>query len=423
VSSQSGARCFAILVASLLLGLLAGPPSESPIAFAVPARQAAAPCPPAPPPPAAPPVALTVEQQVGQMLMAGVTSPVVADDLHHLVADLHVGNVVLMGPSVESPAQLLALTRELQTLALAANGVGLLVATDQEGGRVQRLRSGFTALPDAATVGAIELPARVRAYGRVIGDELAAVGVNLDLAPVLDVNDNPANPVIGNRAFGTTPEQVEGAALLYLAGLHDAGVAGTGKHFPGHGNTSTDSHLAQPYVEKDRAELDAVELRPFRAAIAAGIDAIMLAHVAYPALDPSDRPATISAPIATCLLRGELGFDGLILTDDMGMEGITALYAPEEAAVQAVLAGADIVLCARLELAGACSPPMLERLRAGLLQAVADGRLSEARVAASVTRVLALKTRYAVGPATGSQLSTVGGAAHARQVAELTSPQ
>ena len=190
----------------------------------------------------------------------------------------------------------------------------------------------------------------MRAYGRLVGEELAAVGVNLDLAPVLDVNDNPANPVIGNRAFGTTPDQVERAALAYLAGLHDAAVAGTGKHFPGHGNTSTDSHLAQPYVEKDRADLDAVELRPFRAAIAIGIDAIMLAHVSYPALDPSDRPATISAPIATCLLRGELGFDGLIVTDDMGMEGITALYAPEEAAVQAVIAGADVVLCARLEL-------------------------------------------------------------------------
>src|SRR5206468_2856133 len=128
----------------------------------------------------------------------------------------------------------------------------------------------------------------------------------------------------------------------------------------------------------------------------------------------------ISAPIAACLLRGELGFDGLILTDDMGMEGITALYAPEEAAWQAVLAGAAVVLCARLELAGACSPSMLERLRAGLVQAVADGRLSPERVAASVGRVQALKARYAVGPASGSRLSAVGSAAHARQVAELT---
>jgi beta-N-acetylhexosaminidase len=295
------------------------------------------------------------------MLMAGVTSPAV-DDLRHLIVDLHVGNVVLMGPSVESPAQVLALTRDLQALALAANGVGLLIATDQEGGRVQRLRTGFTILPDAATIGTVEPTTRVRAYGRLLGDELVAVGVNLDLAPVLDVNDNPANPVIGNRAFGTTPEAVERAALAYLAGLHDAGVASTGKHFPGHGNTSTDSHLAQPYVEKDRAALEATELRPFRAAIAGGIDAIMLAHVAYPALDPSGRPATISAPIITCLLRGELGFGGPIFTDDMGMEGITALYAPAEAAVQAVLAGADVVLCARLELKGACSPPMLEQM-------------------------------------------------------------
>ncbi|SRR5579884_704783 len=364
---------------------------------------------------------LTLEQQIGQMLMAGVTSPTVDDDLRHLIVDEHVGNVVLMGPSVESPAQVLALTRELQRLALAADGRGLLVATDQEGGRVQRLRDGFTPLPPAAEVGATDDPAEVRGYGRLVGDELRAVGVNLDLAPVLDVNDNPANPVIGDRAFGTTPARVETAALAFLAGLHDVGVAATGKHFPGHGNTSTDSHLTLPFVDKDRAALEAAELRPFRAAVDAGIDAIMLAHVVYRALDPA-LPATVSPAIATCLLRDELGFGGVVLTDDMGMAGIAELYSPEERGVQAVLAGADVVLCARLDLAGACSADQFEQIRAGLLQAVADGRLSPARVAQSVARIEALKARYAVGPASGAELSAVGGAAHARYVAALTAP-
>jgi beta-N-acetylhexosaminidase len=365
----------------------------------------------------------SVEWKIGQILMAGVAGTTLSDDARHLIGDLHVGNVVLMGPNVEAPAQVRALTRSLQTLAAVANGGWLLVATDQEGGRVQRLRDGFTRLPDAATVGAARERNRVRAYGRVVGDELRAVGVNLDLAPVLDVNDNPLNPVIGDRAFGTTPEPVEAAATAFLTGLQDVGVGGTGKHFPGHGNTSTDSHYTLPVVLKDRAALDAVELRPFRAAIAAGVDAIMLAHVVYPALDPSGLPATVSHAIATCLLRQELGFDGVILTDDMGMAGIAEVYSPEEAAVQAALAGADILVCARLDLPVACRPDMLFQLRAGLLQAVANGRLPLARVDESVRRIAALKARYYVGPALNDGLARVNGPEHQAVVGALMADQ
>jgi beta-N-acetylhexosaminidase len=360
-----------------------------------------------------------LEWKIGQMLMAGVAGTTLTDDARHLIGELHVGNVVLMGPNVESPEQVLGLTRDLQQLALATNGRGLLIATDQEGGRVQRLRDGFTRLPPAATVGALDEPARVRAYGRLVGDELRAVGVNLDLAPVLDVNDNPHNPVIGDRAFGSTPAAVERAATAFLAGLHDAGVAATGKHFPGHGNTSTDSHDTLPVVFKDRAALERVELRPFRAAIAAGVDAFMLAHVVYPALDRSGLPATVSERIATCLLREALGFDGVVITDDMGMAGISTVYSPEQAAVEAVLAGADVVLCARMDLPIACRPDMLAQLRAGLLQGVADGRLSVARIDASVRRIEALKARYRVGPATGAELPEVASAAHQQLVASL----
>ena len=378
-------------------------------------------------PPAAAPAAgqsMTLEMKIDQMLMAGVAGRTLSDDARHVIADLHVGNVVIMGPNVDSPAQVLRLTRELQALAMQANGVGLLIATDQEGGLVQRLRGidGFTLLPDAATVGKAQGDSDLlRRYGRMVGDELAAVGVTIDFAPVLDVNDNPDNPVIGGlgRSFGETPARVEGAALPFMAGVHDAGVAATGKHFPGHGATSADSHLAIPVVEKSRAELEATEFRPFRTAIARGIDAIMTAHVVYPALDPSGLPATVSAPIITGVLRNEMGFDGVVFTDDMGMAGIADVFSPEEAAVQAVLAGADVIVCARLELTGACKPEWIERLRAGLLQAVTDGRISMARVDQSVRRIQALKARYPVGPASGERLSRVQGAEHVRIVADV----
>lgn len=361
----------------------------------------------------------TLEWKIGQMLMAGVEGTALSADARTLIADLHVSNVVLMGPNVQSPAQVLQLTRDLQTLAIEANGTGLLIATDQEGGRVQRLRDGFTRLPDAATVGATGRPELIRAYGRMVGEEMLAVGANMDLAPDLDVNDNPSNPVIGPRAFGTTPDVVAMAGPAFLAGLHDAGVIATGKHFPGHGNTSTDSHLALPFVTKDRAALEAVELRPFRAAVRAGVDAIMPAHVVYPALDPSGLPGTVSRAIVTGLLRDDLGFTGIVITDDMGMRGIADLYSPEDAAVQAVLAGADLVLCARLDLQYACQPEMLRQLRNGVLAGVQDGRIPLARIDESVQRIADLKARYHVGIPSGGGLARVGGAAHHRIVADV----
>ncbi|MGD9895283.1 MAG: beta-N-acetylhexosaminidase [Dehalococcoidia bacterium] len=370
--------------------------------------------------------AMSLEVKIGQMLMAGVAGRTLSDDARHMIADLHVGNVVLMGPNIDSPAQVLALTRDLQRLALESNGAGLLIGTDQEGGLVQRLRGidGFTLLPDAATVGRAQDPDLLRRYGRMMAEEMRAVGVTVDFAPVIDVNDNPANPVIGGlgRSFGATPARVASATLPVIAGFHDAGIAATGKHFPGHGSTAADSHLAVPVVTKSKAELDATELAPFRAAIAAGIDAIMTAHVVYPALDPSGLPATVSKPIITGILRDELGFDGVIFTDDMGMAGIAEIFSPEEAAVQAVLAGADIVVCARLDLQGvegACRPEWLERLRNGLLEAARDGRLPLTRIDESVARIQSLKQRYSATPASGEGLSRVQGADHLRIVADV----
>lgn len=367
--------------------------------------------------------AMPTEVKAGQMLMAGVSGSELGDDEAALFRDGHLGNVILMGRNVDDPAQVLALTRQVQQAAVAANGIGAIVATDQEGGLVQRLNSvsGFTLMPDAATVGLADCPAAIREYGRMSGEELAAVGVTMAMAPVLDTNLDPDNPVIGQlgRSFATTPDGVVAAALPFMAGLHDAGVLAVGKHFPGHGSTATDSHLELPVVDKDRDALMDEDVVPFVAAIAAGIDGIMPAHVLYPALDPEDRPATVSPPIQTALLREELGFSGLIVTDDMGMKGITSRYEPRDAGVAVVLAGADIVLCVRMESASSCSPAMYDELRAGLLAAVADGTISAERLDESVARIVAAKLAADVGPASGVGLPAVKGAAHLRALAAL----
>ena len=281
----------------------------------------------------------STEIMVGQMLMAGVDGTEVGADATHVIGDLHVGNVILLGRNVTSPAQVLALDQGLQKLAMASNGIPLLIATDQEGGTVQRLLPGFTRMPDAVDVGDVDKPDLTRKLGQMAGEEMAAVGVTTDFGPVLDVNDNPDNPVIGPRSFGPVPGVVERNGVAFIEGLHDAGVMAVGKHFPGHGDTSQDSHYSLATVNKSIAALRAVELPPFQQAIQAGVDGLMIAHVAYPALDSSGLPATVSEPIVTNLLRNQYGFSGVTFTDDMGMQGISSLMSPQDAAVRAVRPG------------------------------------------------------------------------------------
>jgi beta-N-acetylhexosaminidase len=363
---------------------------------------------------------ISLEIKIGQLIMAGIAGMSVGDDGRYLIEELRIGNVILMGRNVESPRQVLTLTTDLQRLALDVIGIPLLIATDQEGGQVQRLnaRAGFTPMPNAATVGLCWRPEAIRRYARAVGEELRAVGIHAAFAPVLDVNDNPNNPVIGrlNRSFGPTPRQVERAAIPFLEGLHDAGVMAGGKHFPGHGSTSKDSHYSLPFVVKDREELATTELPPFRQAIDAGIDLLLTAHVTYPALDPSGDPATISAPILGGLLRQALGFAGVIVTDGLEMDGIRKLMPLGEAAVRAVEAGVDVVLCVRQQPARGGA---IEEIRAGLLAAAVSGRLSAARIDQSFRRVVELKRSHGVGPATGEGIEKVGGPEHLRAVADL----
>jgi beta-N-acetylhexosaminidase len=274
----------------------------------------------------------------GQLLSVGFDGPQAPAELLGRIARSEVGGVMSFRPNIVEPAQVADLVGTLRRASPA--GFPLAVSVDQEGGLVQRLRQPLTVWPDMFSVAAAGDPARTEAVGRALGDELAALGIGWDFAPVLDVHTNPANPVIGNRAFGVTPAAVNTHALAFWCGLRAAGVLGCGKHFPGHGDTQTDSHLDLPVVVHEEARLRAVELAPFAAAVAAGLSAIMTAHVLYPAWD-ARLPATLSRRIAHGILRGELGFAGLLVSDDLGMRAVADRWPIEELVVQSLLAGVD----------------------------------------------------------------------------------
>jgi len=308
-----------------------------------------------------------------------------------MIADYHIGGVILFARNVQSPEQVARLTNELQKIARASGSPGLFIAIDQEGGRVARLteETGFTEFPSAMAVTATGDPGNARRMGAAMAAEMRAVGINIDFAPDLDVNNNPANPVIGIRSFSSDPAKVAEYGLAFARGLQENGVLAFGKHFPGHGDTAVDSHVDLPLVPHDRARLDRIELLPFRAAIEAEIAGIMSAHVTFPAIDPTPgRAATLSRPVLTGLLRDELGFDGLIITDSLEMGALAANgYPPEVAAAHAFAAGADLLLFNR-------DHAMHRKAFDGLVRDVREGKVSEKQLDASVQRILRAKERF-----------------------------
>ena len=342
---------------------------------------------------------MTLEQKIGQMLLFGWSgdtpeaSRIVKAHAAALINDFLVGGVILMGRNIGPPTQTRATIAEMQALAEAKGLPPLFVTVDQEGGRVQRLGPPeYPKRPSAREIGAGGAPGTARAAARALGEELRGLGFNGDFAPVLDVNNNPRNPVIGDRSYSDDPAVVAMLGSAAVRGFQeDAGIWACGKHFPGHGDTETDSHHALPRIPHDRARLEAVELVPFRAAIGAGLAAVMTSHIIFPALDPH-LPATLSPAILTGLLREELGFKGLIVTDDLEMKGVADGWGAPEATVLAVLAGADILLCCHTWKTQAA-------IRDALLQAVETGRLPLARVEKSVARIAAAKARWLTSPA------------------------
>jgi beta-N-acetylhexosaminidase len=291
------------------------------------------------------------------------------------------GGVCLFGDNIADGGRVAELTS-----ALRSAGGAPVVAADEEGGDVTRLEMATgSSYPGNAALGIVDDEALTHATAASIGAELAAAGVTLDLAPCVDVNSNPANPVIGVRSFGADPGLVGRHGAAFVRGLHAAGVAACAKHFPGHGDTAADSHLDLPVVRQPIAVLRERELAPFRDVIAAGVDAVMTSHVVLPALD--DRPATMSRRVLVGLLRGELGFGGAIVTDALDMKGASGTQSIGEAAVAALAAGADL-LC----LGAGQDESVLDHVHAAVAGAVADGRLDEVRVGEAADRASRLST-------------------------------
>ncbi|BBD07232.1 glycoside hydrolase family 3 domain protein [Desulfovibrio ferrophilus] len=296
--------------------------------------------------------------------------------------------------NVRSPRQIAKLTVDAQRHALATGQPGLFISIDQEGGPVARLRKGFAVPPSNMTAGASGDPALAGLAAHITAAQLKAVGVNMNFAPSVDVNSNPANPIIGVRSYSGQTLDVERFGAKAIETYLKAGVIPVAKHFPGHGDTGYDSHLQLPTIPHSRQRLETVELPPFKAAIRAGVPAIMTAHVEVPALEPaSGRPATMSRRILTELLRNEWGFEGLIITDSMSMGAITERYGAAEAALNAFKAGADVLLFGADK---GHTPqdfiPAWERLQ----NAVQSGEITMQRLNASVLRILKIKERFGV---------------------------
>ncbi|MER6215806.1 glycoside hydrolase family 3 protein [Streptomyces sp. NPDC001674] len=303
-----------------------------------------------------------------------------------LVARYHLGGIIYFAwaHNTRSPAQIAALSNGLQRAATGSGArIPLLLSVDQEHGAVARIGRPATLFPGAMALGAGGSPEDARRAARVAGEELAALGVRQDYAPVADVNVNPANPVIGVRSFGSDPRAVAELVAAQVRGYQAAGVAATAKHFPGHGDTETDSHVGLPVMRHSRAQWEELDEPPFRAAVEAGADVVMTAHIVFPALDPSGDPATLSRPIVTGILRERLGFRGVVVTDALDMAGVRQKYGDDRVPVLALKAGCDQLLNA----------PDLGLAHRSVLAAVASGELTRERVEESVLRILEVKAR------------------------------
>ncbi len=326
---------------------------------------------------------MTLREQIGQLFMMGFAGTTVSKDLASFLKTYTPGGVIVFRRNLESVQQMVDLTNGLQNLSPASP---LLIAIDQEGGRVSRLPAEFTIFPPCGQLGRCNSSELAYSAAATIAKELRAVGINMNMAPVLDVNSNPDNPVIGDRAFGATPEIVGEMSLATIGGLQDNRVVACGKHFPGHGDTATDSHKELPVVDAGIQRLRDTEFPPFQQAIRHGVASLMTAHVLYRALD-SDAPATLSSAVIQRLLREEFRYDGVVFTDDLEMHAIIDHDGIGEAAVRSFIAGCDVLLICKDQDRVLTAMQAMER-------AVQDGRITQERLAQSLARVARLKARY-----------------------------
>jgi beta-N-acetylhexosaminidase len=349
-----------------------------------------------------------LEKQAASLFTVGFYGKSVTEDLQSLIAR-GVGGVIYFARNVGTPEEVLELNRDIKRSA----GRRLLLAIDQEGGQVARLRQGFTEIPPMRAVGATGNAGLARELGKAIGCELRAVGFDMNYAPVLDIDTNPDNPIIAARSFGRTPEIVTEMGLALAAGLQDAGIAACGKHFPGHGDTSQDSHLELPTLPHAMERLERVELAPFKAAAKAGIASFMTAHVIFEAVD-SKHPATMSRAVLTGILREKLGYDGMVVTDDVEMKAIADNYGVEEAVLLGLNAGVDHFLCCH-------TAELAHRAIDAIVKAVESGKVSRETLANATRRFEQVRTRFEKPVGSAAGLEALRAPEHLAVVARILS--
>lgn len=354
---------------------------------------------------------MTLEQKIGQMIMPdfrlwnGVNHTQLAPEVGRIIDRFDLGGVILFAENVSETEQTTKLVHDLQEVVEQdpSNDIPLFVTIDQEGGIVTRLGTG-TNLPGNMALGATRSPAYAEAAGGIIGSELHALGINVNFGPVLDVNNNPGNPVIGVRSFSSDPNLVGELGSAMTQGIQQQGVAATAKHFPGHGDTAVDSHYGLPVVDKSLAELKQLELIPFKRAIDEGIDMVMTGHIGMPQIEDEvvestqgtfPLPATLSDDVITGVLREELGYQGLVVTDALNMQAIADNFTESEAVIKTFKAGVDIALMPTI-LRSANDVTKLESIFDDVIEAVESGQLSEADINRSVERILTLKAKRGI---------------------------
>lgn len=354
------------------------------------------------------PAEMPIGERVGQLITVAFKGKRITSHLESMIARKHVAGVILFAENVADASDLARLAGDLQLIASKAGSQRLLVAIDHEGGAVVRVGTGLTVLPSAMALAATPDPvASVERASAIAALELREAGVTWDLAPVADVNDEPANSVLLNRSFGSDPARVSALVAAHVRGHQRSGLLSCAKHFPGHGSTTVDPHTGLPDLAHDRARLERVDLPPFRAAIDAGVPAVMTAHIVMKAIDP-DQPATLSPKVLDGILRRELGFDGIVVSDDLEMDALKAFGSVPDVAVRSIAAGADHVLFRFDEDAQTAGHRML-------VDAFASGRIPVARLETAVRRMLAAKA-WQAETGNGAKFDR---SAHAAAAAEL----
>lgn len=355
---------------------------------------------------------LTLKQKIGQRLIGGFPSTTMSQEFIQAVKEYKVANVVLFKQNIESSRQLRQLCQDIQELVKQETGYPAFITIDQEGGVVTRLSQDATNVPGAMALAATGNPEYAYRAGLITGRELKALGVNFNLAPTMDINSNPHNPVIGTRSYGDTPDTVITYGGATLRGLIETGIIATAKHFPGHGDTNVDSHIGLPEVNKSLEELENLELRSFRAVTEQGIPAIMISHILYPRLEKKKIPATMSRTIVTDLLKQQMGFKGLVLSDCMEMSAIKTYYGTIKGVVAAMGAGIDLVFLSH-------TTSLLAKASEAIESALLSGELDSTEMESSVEKILSYKERYAISVET--DLNIVGCEVHKKEVEAMMS--